>query len=446
MAGGVRQYALSILVAIVVLRLLAHAFLVPVFEGPDEPFHLARALHFARGDFATAWRGTQLPADLARAISAYPCAADLRAEFGCPAFLDSAEGAWGNILRDAPGPTASIPDTLLAYPNYEAHQPPLGYAALGAAMAPWDALLKSARTGNRIGLDLLAMRLLCVACVVGALLGPLRILATDWSRSAKFLGLSILLLPGASESLARGALEAPLMLWSSCALLISSRKPASRWLAAVVLAAGPLVKLTALPVVAFGLGRIWKRSRCDALLATFVVAASFASIQASRGWLLGGAVEFHAQQASPAPVELGEAVSGLIRAAAVAVKTAFWLGGWSGLRPPTWVLTVLLAWVAFVLISVRPRRPWRWDVATVTSLATAAAGFAAFAWLHHRLFGVWAGVGGWYFWGWAPWLAWLGAAKLTRRPPEVVLPMATLIVAIAVSAEWFALALEAYGG
>jgi hypothetical protein len=59
-------------------RLLLHAAAIPVFEGPDEPFHLGRAVIVARGSVFDAAKAAPLSPELQRAIARNPCAPDLR--------------------------------------------------------------------------------------------------------------------------------------------------------------------------------------------------------------------------------------------------------------------------------------------------------------------------------------------------------------------------------
>ena len=63
-----------------------HAAFVPAFEGPDEPYHLARALAFAEKPFAQALRGAPVEPSLVEAVRGKPCAENLHRVFGCPLF------------------------------------------------------------------------------------------------------------------------------------------------------------------------------------------------------------------------------------------------------------------------------------------------------------------------------------------------------------------------
>ena len=96
---------------------------------------------------------------------------------------------------------------------------------------------------------LLACRILGAAFVALAVFGPLRRLARTRPRSFSFAGLLLLALPGASESLARCANDGAIFLWSAAVLACLDAAAPTAVLCAL-LAAGPLLKPTAFPVVA----------------------------------------------------------------------------------------------------------------------------------------------------------------------------------------------------
>lgn len=55
---------------LVLARLAVHALFVPVFEGPDEPFHLARARLFSAAPLAVAMDGSIVDSEIVGAIRA----------------------------------------------------------------------------------------------------------------------------------------------------------------------------------------------------------------------------------------------------------------------------------------------------------------------------------------------------------------------------------------
>jgi hypothetical protein len=119
---------------------------------------------------------------------------------------------------------------------------------------------------------------------------------------------------------------------------------------------------------------------------------------------------------------LPQALLGFARSAYAFVKTAFWVGGWSFVRPPSvlvlFYVLLLLACAAAWRPSPRPTRL----AAHAAALACAFAGFCVFALANRRLYGVWGGVAGWYLWGWSPWLA-VAAEDLGSIAPRAARPL-----------------------
>ena len=77
---------MAALAVAVVLRMAVHALFLPAFEGPDEPYHLARALAFASAPLARAFAGAPVEAPLAAAVRGKPCSENLHRVFGCALF------------------------------------------------------------------------------------------------------------------------------------------------------------------------------------------------------------------------------------------------------------------------------------------------------------------------------------------------------------------------
>jgi len=118
----------------------------------------------------------------------------------------------------------------------------------------------------------------------------------------------------------------------------------------------------------------------------------------------GGTLELNAPGA-PLSEPFGQAALGFLRSAYAFVKTTLWVGGFSLIRPPRWLVAGYGAWLAGVAWALRWRPGARRALAHGAALAAAAAGFAVFAVANRRYYGVWGGVGGWYLWGWSPWIA-----------------------------------------
>ena len=85
MKGLSPRAVLGLRLAVLTLLTL-HAFFSPVYEGPDEPFHLARARMFARAPLSDALAGQVVDADLVRSMKAWPCGPAIHPALGCPAF------------------------------------------------------------------------------------------------------------------------------------------------------------------------------------------------------------------------------------------------------------------------------------------------------------------------------------------------------------------------
>ena len=417
--------------AVVVLRLAFHAVFLPAFASPDEPQHLARIRDFAEGSPGEAFAGRLVDAALLEEQGLYPCDASVRAAAGCPLYGEAA-GAF-DLLRAAPAPRP--PRGARPIPNVEANQPPLFYAAAGLLLRPFPL---------RPAAQLLAARLLAVALVAAALFGPLRRLSRVWPAGLAAAGLLALLLPGASEALARCSNDAAVFLWASVVLdRLGRRTPG--WAMALLLAAGPLLKLTAIPVAVFAVV-VLARERGPALAAAAGAASlAFVPVQALRGWMWGGTLELNSP-GMPIAEPLAVAAAGFLRSAYAFVKTALWVGGQSLRRPPRWLAAAWFAAIAAAALCVRPRRPGRRALAHGAALAAAAAGFAVFAVANRRLYGVWGGVAGWYLWTWTPWIA-EAAADLATMPGRAARALIAVEAALVVAANaaWFADAVRFYG-
>jgi hypothetical protein len=427
----------ALLGALVVLRLVFHAVFIPVFEGPDEPFHLGRAAMLADGT-EDAWAGRTLPPDIVQVISGVPCCPDLSRAFGCPPF--DGQGAAFNILRQVPAAPPQAP-TRLDH-NYEAHQPPLFYL-VGAAILRCAAVLAPAASRG-VPARLLLIRLLSVVVVAIAIAAPLRRAIGEYDAALAACFLLLLLLPGAAESLARCANDGVVFLWSAVVIWAACRRSRSSVLVAL-LAVGPLIKLTAFPVAIFALVWLWReRSRGPALLGAMASAAVF-PLQALRGWEWGGTVEMNAA-AHAAHEPLLAAMAGFARSLYTFLKTTVWLGEWSFFRPPPWWLGILLAIGVWCVLAVRRRRGARHTLGHLLALIAAAAGITAFAVGQYRLFGAWGGLGGWYAWGWFPWLAAAAGDTLELRPGFAATTVGLLAsFVLLTNGLWLAAALHLYG-
>ena len=376
--------------ALVALKLLFHAAYVPVWEGPDEPFHLARV------------RGTEFVSeDIVRSVHEHPCAPDVQRGFGCAPFGGGSTGAQPRSIR-----------------NYEFHQPPLYYLIGRPVIAMFEGAVQ----------QLYAMRVLSVVLVL---------IGIFFLRSNADAWLLIMLLPGASEALARCANDAGVFAWCAFVMWAIARKAPTPVLAALALA-GPLVKLTAIPVVAFVIA--WAYVNRDVWHAVLIASLGlfFIPLQQARGFRWGGTVEMNAA----APVAHDSALEwtiGFTRSTYTFLKTTIWLGEWSFFRAPLWLLgfaaLFVLLWSVSIRLHLRKEH--------LAGLAVACLGTAAFFISHRRLWGQWGGVGGWYAWGWFPWLA-VAVRDVTTVRRTKVLWISGVAFVIVANVAWFAIARQVY--
>lgn len=423
---------------LVIARLLFHVFYLPVFEGPDEPFHLGRASTFVDQGMVAGLQGDRLDLAISASIAAHPCWAGLAEQFGCPTF--TGHGAEFNIL----GAPEAIPQDRRVE-NYQSHQPPLYYLSAAVVLAVSDQLAPDSEAPKK---RLLTLRLLSVFLVALALFWPIRVLGQAQGAGWESAFLTFLLMPGAVESLARVANDTAVFLW--CAFLVASLHqsetggPGKILGIYVLLAIGPLIKLTALPVAVFAAFVLLKESGRWVAIKALLAAGVVMPFQLLRGWAWGGTLEMAAiGEALREPP--GDIVLGVLHSVYTFIKTAFWLGGWSVFRPPfALVIALGLLLLAGAFLLAPSRSPKRLE-AHLAGTLLAAAGFVAFAIGKWGVFKVWGGVGGWYLWPWAPWIAIL-LADLTRlrhrsKPVLILLTGGWLLVA---TVFWFIAANDLY--
>ena len=231
-----RERAATALALLAVLRLALHAVAWPAWEGPDEPFHQARAEAWSARPADPTETEAVVPAAFVAEVTARPCGPDMVRALGCAPFDGS--GALFNVFRPVPPRRSASPAV-----NYEAHQPPLWYVVAGVLVLPAKAA----------GADAEARLLLTAAGVrPRRRLGPPGSAAPDLGVGGARLSWrpcrSLLLLPGGAESLARASNDALVFLLSALVIDRLDRDDPGLPLPAL-LAAGTLTKLTFLPVV-----------------------------------------------------------------------------------------------------------------------------------------------------------------------------------------------------
>jgi hypothetical protein len=411
-------------------RLLLHAAAIPVFEGPDEPFHLDRAVIVAHDSVLAAAKPVPLSPELQRAIARNPCAPDLRRAFGCPPFSGGSR---------APGaPSGPLP-VQSESPNYENNQPPLYYAVAGSLLA-WSEKVLPPAPSRAPEDELIRLRILSVLFVIAAVAGPLRAMSRRRSSTYAVFGFAAMFLPGFAESLIRCSNDALLFLWVAVVIDAIDRGYRGAGLP-LLLALGCLIKLNALPILAFGLVLLAIERRRKTAFVSAILALAPAIVLGGTTW--GGAVKI--ARRIPRPMPAIEVVTGLARSVYTVAKGVLWMGEWSFFRPPIWVLllgaAVLALLVGHTRIAPHPRRL----PAHAAGVVVALGGTIAFLLADRRVFGDWGGVGGWYVWSWTPWLALLADDTLRWRGRIrlAILGVGAYLVAINVS--WFSIAGRLYG-
>lgn len=429
-----RHRVFAALAALLFARLALHVAVVPPFEGPDEPFHLSRVSTVARGGGILGV--APLDPAVQRAIPRHPCGPDLARAFGCPPF----PGVRPKMPAVPPAPPPPAPAIVhAAYPNYENNQPPLYYAVAGGLLALSEAIVPSP-SGEAPEDELRRLRVLSLLFVAAAIAGPLRRLARRRSSLFVFLGMSALFLPGFSESFVRCSNDAMVFLWAAVIVDLVDRAYRGPALP-LLLAAGCLIKLNALPILVFVLVLLWRERRRGLALLSAAAAAIPVVVLGGSTW--GGAVKI--AKRIPRPMPAGEVVAGLARSAYTIVKGVPWVGEWSFFRPPVWLLVLGLLLGAALALGVRicagsPRFP-----AHAAGLVVAIAGTFAFVLADRRVFGAWGGVGGWYVWSWAPWLALLADDTMEWRGNARWRVAAVPAYVLLFNVCWFAAAGRLYG-
>lgn len=428
----------SVLLVLIAFRFIFHALYIPVFEGPDEPFHLARVSAFVDGPISEAITGHWVKEDIISNIVSHPCGPDLARVYGCTSFKDS-EAAEFNILEFEDSNLAVRPSF-----NYESHHPPLYYLAGASALfLPKGIPGFSSRANNPV-FRLLMMRIFSVCLVLIAVFGP--ILALSRSRSRAWLwscGL-LLLLPGAAESLARCANDVGVFLWTALIVWAIDRSERTS-IVVCLIAIGPLIKLTALPVVCFALAWVALNRPLGHTISALASAIIFLPLQWFRGHMWGGTVELNGPNRT-LDESLLETMVGSVRSLYTLLKTAFWQGEWSIFRPPLWLLAIAALFV-FVLVFFSRLHAFSFEQTPHIVGLLSMVGAVAVFFLSHRLhWDQWGGVSGWYLWGWMPWLA-VAFHRLIRVYPGRVTCLMWLATGVVVVANitWFWVAHSVYG-
>lgn len=341
-----------------------HALTAPMWDGFDEPFHLAYAVFVADHGRPPGFQEASFPRILLDANQHLPSFLG----YGAPSFAEwraiSSEAqslAREAVRRQTAGRVVGSRDYL--GPNYERQQGPLFYylaaplvRVLGFTSLP--ALLVGLRLFC-VGLASLIVPL--SAALVLRLLGPKGLVAA--------LPL-VALLPNTlffADRLTNDALAWPLLAWIAVLLLklVDEGRPRDACWLGLAVSAGIWTKLTLLPALAAAAVAVWLCSRFDQTglrrrLSLFALAApaTMAAIlfawnrAASGSW--SGLVQAGALD--------GASATALLRSAADVssfgyfgrlLENHLWSGGWGFVKPPWIVYLIAVAAIAAIFAAVR---------------------------------------------------------------------------------------------
>ncbi len=389
-----------------------HVLMEPMWEGFDEPYHLAYVVFVAQNGRPPGYTEPSFPADFGEALEDLPSHLGRAPDFRRWRQLPPQDRTLRRQHAGGIRPGARPPRYL--FRNYERQQPPLFYFVAAPAAR---ALAASGLPGLLVGL-----RLFCV--LLASLMIPFtaRLARLLLPQRGLFFALPIAaLLPNTLffvDRVTNDALAWPIFAAICGGLVFSARRPGSarRWLMlGLLIAAGVWTKMTLLPALAAAGGVVLlARRRCDGrgpagpLAAVVLPALLIAPLLAWNTRECGNPFGLtYASQAHPpglAAVVAQVPRLGLKSLAASWTINHLWSGGWEFLRPPGAVSYAAAAAVLAAALSVlawahRQRRPLpgrsRW-----MPLGIAVASFVA-AMLFHGLSaqaaGRTAGGEGWYF-------------------------------------------------
>jgi hypothetical protein len=275
----------------------------------------------------------------------------------------------------------------------------------------------------------------------------MRTLALERGSLFAVAGLLWLLLPGAAEALARGSNDAAIFFWTALTIEKTIHHARSAALVAL-LALGPLIKLTAFPVVAAVVVGLWLERRRVTAAVAGLVSLLVVGVQAMRGWSWGGTYELN--RSGVAPGSIGSVPEGLFRSFYTFVKTVFWLGEWSFFRAPRLLVGIWFCVLAVLVIALLRRNrqaqrvpPSLPTMSHVLGGTVAVAGVLLLVIFNRKYFGQWGGLGGWYAWGWAPWIAVAWHPDFERRHSRWMPALVGFV--ILANGLWFRSALDLYG-
>jgi hypothetical protein len=395
---------LEILVlALLAARLLAWAFLLPPWNGFDEPFHQGYVETCAETPAWHAFESATLPARLVEGMRAWPLYPEYAEQFGARSYGETAP-------RPAPPPDA--------YRNYEMLQSPGYYVAAGL-------LLRTLPKLSPIG-EIYALR--CGNALLAFLVGLLTLRAAQRIGLGRGSWMAVAILafvPGFALALVRVSNDA------SCALLMaaavgmslsrrvgSGRRPIASAAAAGLAPWAKLYGLAALPALAIDAMRRGERHRAVRFALLLLPPAALAYFSRR---INGSAVSLLEILSHPKPVRFLDVP--WLRDAWTIAKTHVWVSGMSAFVFSNAVYVALIAGLAGCVYLTMREVAERGDPESRRNLFRIGApillffvALGYFAWKNFARFRAPGGAGGWYLWSLALPEALLLTWGLSRRP------------------------------
>ena len=398
---------LEILVlALLAARLLAWAFLLPPWNGFDEPFHQGYVETCAEAPGWHAFESAKLPARLIEGMRAWPLYSGYAEQFGARSYGDA-----------SPHP---VPPTV-AGGNYEMLQSPAYYVAAGYLLRLFPALPAIA--------ELYLLR--CVNALLAFFVGLLTLHAArrnGFERRSWMAPAVLAFVPGFTLGLVRVSNDAlcALLMTIAVGLSLSRADGSARRPVAAAAAAGfapwaKLYGLAALPALAIDALRSGEKNRVLRFVLLLLPPAALAYFSRR---INGSAVSLLEILSRPKPVRLLDVP--WLRDVWTIGKTHLWVSGMSALVFSSAIYAALIAGLAScVYLTMREvagsgnpeSRRNLFQIGAPILFFLVALGYLA--WKNFERFREPGGVGGWYLWSLALPEALLLTWGISRRPGSV---------------------------
>lgn len=347
------------------------ALVTPIWEGFDEPFHVAYVTFVAQNGRPPGYEEPSFPARYHRVLRTLPSWLGN----GIPSFrqwqqLKPEERAARRALAGSPASGVGSPQRY-EHENYERQQPPLFYYL--AAPVAW--ILRDGSLPQLV----VGLRLLCVLIASLAVPATARLARLLLPQRGVFLALPIVaFLPNTlffTDRVTNDALAWPILAAAAGMLVLAARRPADQGRfvrLGLLVAAGVWTKMTLLPLLPAALvAALLARRRRDgrrmgALLAAvglpaLLIAPLLIWNQAAAGSWSGITYALHGRHPSIAAVLAEWKSVNLPFFFHHWIRTHLWAGGWEFLQPPepvylAIVAALLLAGAAALFCARRRRR------------------------------------------------------------------------------------------